>query len=181
MTPQHEQTQQQLHIVLMGVSGSGKTTVARALAEKTQRPLLEADDLHPSADMAVLKNGKMPDAEAREAWMQKVRSWMMEHAEARESTVVACTALKLAHREFLNEVPGIVFYVHLFGTEDVLRDRMARRIGAPLPAELLEDQLAMLQNLRPDELGIQLDVKRSPEQLADDALSAANFAAKAYQ
>ncbi|MBF4554099.1 gluconokinase [Corynebacterium suicordis] len=172
---------QPLHIVVMGVSGSGKTTLARRLAERTNRPLLEADDLHPADDLATLQDGRLPDAEARAAWMDTVRDWMNEHGEKGESTVVACTALKGAHRETLNQAKGTVFYVHLYGTEDMLQSRMANRIGENMPPELLEKQLTMLETLKADELGIQLDVTRSPEQLEEDSMAAANFAAKAYQ
>lgn len=172
---------QPLHIVVMGVSGSGKTTLARRIAEKTGRPLLEADDLHPEESMVIVRDGSMPDAEARMEWLGSVRDWMTARAREGKSTVVACTALKRAHRERLNEAEGIVFYVHLYGTEDVLADRMARRIGEDMPRELLDAQLSMLETLSSDERGLQLDVSRTPEQLADDAMSAANFAAKAYQ
>ena len=98
-----------------------------------------------------------------------------------KSTVVACTALKKRHRELLSEAKGTVFYVHLYGTEDVLARRMDNRIGENMPPELLQEQLAMLQTLTPDELGIQLDVGRTPEQLAEDSLAAASFAEKAYR
>lgn len=172
---------QPLHIVVMGVSGSGKTTLARRIAEETGRPLLEADDLHPAENMAILQDGKLPDAAARMEWLGTVRDWMSEQAQQGNSTVVACTALKKAHRARLNEAEGIVFYVHLYGTEDVLADRMARRIGEDMPRELLDAQLSILETLTPDERGLQLDVSRTPEQLTDDAMAAANFAAKAYQ
>ena len=113
--------------------------------------------------------------------LDTVRDWMNEHGEKGESTVVACTALKGAHRETLNQAKGTVFYVHLYGTEDMLQSRMANRIGENMPPELLEKQLTMLETLKADELGIQLDVTRSPEQLEEDSMAAANFAAKADQ
>lgn len=172
---------QPLHIVVMGVSGSGKTTLARTIAERTGRPLLEADDLHPAENMAILHDGKLPGVEARIAWLEIVRDWMTEQGQQGNSTVVACTALTKSHRARLNDAHGTVFYVHLYGTEDVLADRMARRIGEDMPRELLDAQLAMLQTLTPDELGLQLDVSRTPEQLADDAMAAASFAEKAYK
>lgn len=172
---------QPLHIVVMGVSGSGKTTLARTIAERTGRPLLEADDLHPAENLAILQDGKLPGERARIAWLDMVREWMDGQAQQGHSTIVACTALTKAHRERLNEADGVVFYVHLYGTEDVLADRMARRIGEDMPRELLDAQLPMLQRLTPDERGLQLDVARTPEQLADDAMAAANFAEKAYQ
>lgn len=172
---------QPLHIIVMGVSGSGKTTLARRIAENTGRPLLEADDLHPAANMAILQDGKLPEASARMEWLGTVRDWMNEQAQQGKCTVVACTALKESHRKLLNEAEGIVFYVHLYGTEDVLAERMANRIGETMPRELLDEQLAMLETLKPEELGLQLDVSRTPEQLTEDAMAAANFAAKAYQ
>lgn len=167
---------QAVHIVIMGVSGSGKTTLARTIAKNTQRPVLEADDLHPAENMAILRDGKLPDPTQRMQWLSRVREWMNRHAAQGHSTVVACTALKKAYREVLDQAQGIVFYVHLHGTEDVL----AGRIASDVPPELLQAQLATLETLTPDELGLELDVQRTPEQLAEDAMAAASFASKAY-
>ena len=118
-----------LHVVLMGVSGSGKTTLARKMAERTGWELLEADDLHPEADMEILQGGKLPSEEKRIDWLGSVRDWMTERAAESKNTIVACTALRKEHREVLNQAEGVVFYVHPYGTEDVLADRMRRRVG----------------------------------------------------
>ncbi|OFT91276.1 gluconokinase [Corynebacterium sp. HMSC28B08] len=169
-----------LHVVLMGVSGSGKTTLARKMAERTGWELLEADDLHPEADMEILQGGKLPDEEKRGAWLANVRDWMTARAHEGKNTVVACTALRKEHRTVLNEADGVVFYVHPYGTEDVLADRMRRRVGEDMPRALLDEQLAILRRLEADERGIQLDIDRPVDDLLEDALAAAHFAHRAY-
>ena len=171
-----------LHVV-MGVSGSGKTTLARAMAEKTGWKLQEADDLHPEGALEILQDGKLPPESGRRKWLGIVRDWIEDEAAEGNNTVTACTALRIDHREILNDVGenATVFYVHLYGTEDVLAERMRNRVGdADMPRELLTAQLDDLQRLTPGEKGIQLDVSRTPEQLLDDALNAAMFAQKAY-
>ncbi|AEI08469.1 gluconokinase [Corynebacterium resistens DSM 45100] len=169
-----------LHVVLMGVSGSGKTTLARKMAERTGWELLEADDLHPEADMEILQGGKLPSEEKRIDWLGSVRDWMTERAAESKNTIVACTALRKEHREVLNQAEGVVFYVHPYGTEDVLADRMRRRVGEDMPRELLDEQLAILRRLEADERGIQLDIDRPVDELLEDALAAAKFAHRAY-
>ena len=172
-----------LHVVVMGVSGSGKTTLARAMAEKTGWKLQEADDLHPEGALEILQDGKLPPEAGRRKWLGIVRDWIADEAAQGNNTVTACTALRIDHREILNDVGenATVFYVHLYGTEDVLAERMRNRVGdADMPRELLTAQLEDLQRLTPGEKGIQLDVSRTPEQLLDDALNAAMFAQKAY-
>ncbi|WP_426716968.1 gluconokinase [Corynebacterium auriscanis] len=169
-----------LHVVLMGVSGSGKTTLARKMAERTGWELLEADDLHPETDMEILQGGKLPDEEKRGAWLANVRDWMTARANEGKNTVVACTALRKEHRTVLNEADGVVFYVHPYGTEDVLADRMRRRVGEDMPRALLDEQLAILRRLEADERGIQLDIDRPVDDLLEDALAAAHFAHRAY-
>lgn len=172
-----------LHVVVMGVSGSGKTTLARAIAEKTGWQLQEADDLHPEGALEILQDGRLPSEQARRRWLGTVRDWIADQAAQGNNTVTACTALRIDHREILNGVgeAATVFYVHLYGTEDVLARRMKNRVGeADMPRDLLTAQLEDLQRLTPGEKGIQLDVARTPEQLLDDALNAAMFAQKAY-
>lgn len=172
-----------LHIVVMGVSGSGKTTLARAIAEKTGWQLQEADDLHPEGALEILQDGRLPAEHHRKKWLGTVRDWIAGEAAKGNNTVTACTALRIDHREILSDIEegATVFYVHLYGTEDVLAERMENRVGdVDMPRELLVAQLEDLQRLTPGEKGIQLDVRRTPEQLLDDSLNAAMFAQKAY-
>ena len=178
--PTQDKPQTPIHLVIMGVSGSGKTTLARIIGERTCRPVLEADDLHPAENLATLDRGEVPSKAKYVNWLESVRDWVSEHGRAGESTVVACPALTRAHREVLNEAEGITFFVHLYGTFDVLSERMSHRIGRDMPQELLVAQLELLERLHSDELGIQLDVTRKPEDLVDDALASAKFAETAY-
>lgn len=179
-----------LHVVVMGVSGSGKTTLAQDLAARTGWSVLEADDLYPgeymsqfttsgdsgSADSGADAASAAGEESTRQAWLGRVTEWMSAKAKGGSNTVIACTALTKAHREILNEVPGVVFYVHLYGTMDVVVPRSPQN----LPQEMLQKQLAALQRLQPEELGIQLNVSRPYEERVEDALAAAAFAQKNY-
>lgn len=169
-----------LHVVIMGVSGSGKTTLAQRLGEELAVPVLEADDLHPDDSLAALNAGDMPSALQAERWLGAVREWISQQAAEGRDTVVACPALTRAHRDILRAVDGLVFFVHLYGTEDVLAKRSANRDGDPVPPQLVRKQLNVLQRLWPEEKGVQLDVMQKPEQLLQDALAAIAFARRAY-
>ncbi|RAV32776.1 gluconokinase [Corynebacterium heidelbergense] len=170
-----------LHAVIMGVSGGGKTTLARQLGEQLHWPVLEADDLHPAENLAELQTGTIPSKESSLKWLETVRDWMTSRAEENHSTVVACPSLTRKHRDILRQAHGIVFFIHLYGTRDVLARRMAQRVGPPMPPELLEEQLNLLQRLTTSERGLQLDIMRTPEQLVEDSLSAIAFAQRAYE
>src|SRR5699024_12711662 len=104
---------------------------------------------------------------------------MSARGRAGDSPVVAGPALTRAHREVLNEAEGITFFVHLYGTFAVLSERMSHRIGRDMPQELLVAQLGLLERLHSDELGIQLDVTRNPEDVVGEPLAPANLAESA--
>ena len=160
------------HLVVMGVSGTGKSTVGRALADHLGRPFLEGDDLHPEVNVAKMSAGVPLDDDDRRPWLAVVRDAMSGHAAAGTSTVVACSALRHVYRDVLREAQGRVRFVLLDVHGDVLRERVARRTGHWMPTTLLDSQLATLEPLRDDEDGVTVPVLGPPRTVVADALDA---------
>lgn len=136
-------------IVVMGASGAGKTTVARALATRLNRPFADADDLHPAANIAAMRSGRPLTDTDRWPWLRDVAAWLREHPDG----VVSCSALKRAHRDILREA-GDVMFAHLDVPAAELRRRVAARAGHFMPAALVDSQLDALEPLGPGERGV---------------------------
>ncbi|MEU4677632.1 gluconokinase [Micromonospora sp. NPDC023737] len=158
------------HVVVMGVSGAGKTTVARGISEATGLLFAEADEFHPAENVARMRAGVPLDDAARLPWLRELAGWMAARAAEGRSTVLACSALRRSYRDVLRHGPPGVDFVHLDGPAEVIGDRMARRTGHFMPASLLESQLATLEPAEPDESVLVLDVSLSPEQLVAAAV-----------
>lgn len=136
----------------MGVSGAGKSTVAAALARALGRLFLDADDLHPPGNIAKLRAG-IPLTEAdRAPWLDAVLAWL----EGAPAGVVACSALRRAHRDRLRAGRTPLWFLHLDPPADVLAARLAARRGHFMPASQLADQLATLEPLAADEPGLRV-------------------------
>ncbi|MBY8874906.1 gluconokinase [Micromonospora sp. PLK6-60] len=159
------------HVVVMGVSGAGKTTVALGISERTGLRFAEADEFHPPANVARMRGGIPLDDEARWPWLRELAGWMTDrHAEG-VSTVLACSALKRSYRDVLRQGPPDVEFVHLHGQAELIRDRLDRRAGHYMPASLLGSQRAILEHLEPDEPGVVLDIGLPPDELAAAAVA----------
>jgi gluconokinase len=156
----------------MGVSGSGKTTIASLLADRLRRELADADDFHSDANVAKMARGEpLTDAD-REPWLAQLAEWIAEHHRNGRSTVLACSALKRRYRDTLRvAAPQHVSFLHLTAARGMLLTRMTHRQGHYMPADLLDSQLASLEPLQPDEPGITLDATASPETIAAEWLS----------
>jgi gluconokinase len=159
---------QQPLLVVMGVSGCGKTTVARLLADRLGVPYAEADDFHPAANIAKMSAGDPLDDDDRWPWLRLIAEWMHEHADT--GGVVTCSALKRRYRDLLRESDQVTF-VHLRGDHQLIAARMAGRSGHFMPTSLLDSQYAALEPLGPDEPGVVLDAAASAEELVEQALS----------
>lgn len=154
-------------LVVMGVAGSGKSTVARLFADRLGRPMAEADDFHPEANIAKMRSGTpLTDAD-REPWLLSLRDWISEHDAEGRGTVVTCSALKRTYRDLLRGASAQVRFVHLSGTREVIGERLTARSGHFMPPSLLDSQFADLEPLGDDEDGITVDVAAPPEQIAD--------------
>ena len=132
-------------MLLMGVSGCGKTTVGEQLAERLGWPYQEGDALHPPANVAKMAGGTpLTDAD-RLPWLAAVAAWIDARRAAGECGVVSCSALKRAYRQLLVGDRPDVRLVYLQGTRDQLAERLAARTGHYMPAGLLDSQLAILE------------------------------------
>jgi gluconokinase len=142
------------HLVIMGVSGSGKTTVATQLSERLGWSMADADDFHPQANIAKMAAGEpLTDAD-RWPWLRLVGEWIGDQAKAGERAVVACSALRRVYRDVLRQADERLFFVHLAGDESGIGDRMRQRNGHFMPAALLRSQLDALEPLDGDEDGV---------------------------
>ena len=158
------------HVVVIGVSGSGKSTVAHGIAATTGLLFAEADDFHSRASVDKMSAGTPLDDADRWSWLHDLAAWMGERAAEGRSTVIACSALRRAYRDVLAAGPPSLDFAHLDGPAEVIRDRIAGRAGHYMPASLLNSQIATLEPLQPDESGIVLDVSLPPEELVVQAV-----------
>jgi gluconokinase len=145
-------------IVVMGVSGSGKSTVGAALAQRLRVPFADADDFHPEANIAKMTAGQPLNDEDRRPWLDAIGDWLKAHA---DGGVVSCSALKRDYRDRLRDHFADAEFVHLDGTHEVIARRQASRPGHFMPASLLDSQFATLEPLEPDEHGLVIDVDQS--------------------
>ncbi|MFJ1795861.1 gluconokinase [Kitasatospora griseola] len=166
------ENQQPPVIVVMGVSGVGKTTVARLLAHRLGLPYAEADDFHPAANIAKMSAGTPLDDHDREPWLRALGAWLGERAAAGTGGVVTCSALKRSYRDILRDACPEAFFLHLTGSHELVGDRIAHRTGHFMPPSLLDSQYATLEPLRADESGTVLDVDADPDTLVDRAVAA---------
>ena len=156
-------------IVVMGVSGSGKSTVGAALAQRVRFPFADADDFHPPANIAKMTAGEpLTDAD-RQPWLEVIGEWLAEHSAT--GGVMSCSALKHRYRDQLRGHCRTVQFLHLSGTLDVIEARQASRPGHFMPAALLASQFDTLEPLTPDESGLTIDVGQSIDAIVDEYVS----------
>ncbi len=143
------------HLLVMGVQGSGKSTLGRALAEASSVPFVDGDDLHSERNIALMAAGvPLTDAD-RTPWLHAIGDVLRRHD---NGVVVACSALKRDYRDLLRGYRPGLFTVHLHGDETLIHARIAARNHEFMPPTLLQSQLATLEPLQPDELGMRVDV-----------------------
>jgi gluconokinase len=144
-------------IIVMGVSGSGKTSVAAELTRQLGWEYIEGDDLHPAANVEKMASGHPLDDEDRWPWLRRIAEVIGEHEAAGTSVVITCSALKRAYRDLLRDGHPSVWFAHVHASREVLADRVARRQGHYMPPSLLDSQLATLEPLGADEPGQVID------------------------
>jgi gluconokinase len=158
-------------IVLMGVSGCGKSTVGGVLAGRLGWPLAEGDDFHPAENVAKMAAGHPLDDDDRGPWLTSIRAWIEGRLAAGESGLVTCSALKRQYRDVLRGASGTkdsdVVFVYLHGTREQLLARLTARQGHFMPAALLDSQLADLEPPESDERALRVEIGPSPTVQAD--------------
>jgi gluconokinase len=154
----------QTPIVVMGVSGSGKSTVGAALAQRLRVPFADADDFHPPDNIAKMTAGHALDDHDRHPWLEAIGGWLTDHA---DGGVMSCSALKRKYRDQLRHRSDGVVFLMLQGTPEVIRKRQASRPGHFMPPSLLNSQFATLEPLAPDEAGVVIDVDQSVDAIVE--------------
>jgi gluconokinase len=148
----------------MGVSGSGKTTVGRLLAQRLGVPYAEGDDFHPASNVAKMRAGRPLDDEDRRPWLDEIAQWLTGHADS--GGVVTCSALKRRYRDRLAAAAPHVFFLHLDGSPELIAARITARQGHFMPPELLRTQFADLEPMGEEETGAAVPIDGTPEQTA---------------
>jgi carbohydrate kinase (thermoresistant glucokinase family) len=145
-----------VHLVFMGVSGSGKSTIAREVQQELGWDYAEGDDFHPAANVAKMREGTpLTDAD-RWGWLESLAAWTAERDARGEPTIMACSALRRAYRDVLRRGGAGTFFVHTTGDKHLILQRMNAREHF-MPPTLLESQLDTLEPLQPDEDGMDVD------------------------
>jgi gluconokinase len=149
-------------VVLMGVTGSGKTTVGRLLAAELGWQFYDADDFHPHASVEKMRRGIPLDDADRRPWLETLRELVRGCLERGEDAILACSALRESYRRLLLVGEGVRL-VHLKGDPALIRERLRRRRGHFMPPELLDSQLAALEEPGP---GFEVDVTAPAPEVA---------------
>lgn len=153
-------------LVLMGVSGCGKTTVAAILAGRLGWPFEEGDALHPPSNIEKMKAGHPLTDEDRAPWLEKVAGWVDERLDAGENGLITCSALKRAYRDVIDRRGAGVEFVYLAGSRETIAARLAARHGHFMPSSLLDSQFADLEEPAADEPAMRIDIGPAPSAIA---------------
>jgi gluconokinase len=160
-------------VVVMGVAGSGKSTIAAGLAEKLGVDFIEGDSLHPQANVNKMAGGVPLNDEDRWPWLEAIGDRIEAERLAGQGVVVSCSALKHVYRDCLRKrVNGRVRFVLLDGSKELIAKRMLARKGHFMPQSLLDSQLATLEKPGPDEDAVILDISQAVPTLLREASAA---------
>jgi carbohydrate kinase (thermoresistant glucokinase family) len=153
-------------LVVMGVSGSGKSTVASILAGHLSWLFKEGDELHPESNIQKMKAGRPLTDLDRRRWLALVAEWVQERLDAGENGLITCSALKRSYRDVINRRGSGVVFVFLTASPEVISARLTARRAHYMPSSLLESQLADLEEPAPDEPHIRVDIGPPPGDIA---------------
>ena len=153
-----------MKIVVMGVTGCGKTTVGFALAEKLGITFIDSDDLHSDENKRKMSSGTPLNDSDRQPWLQAVSNTLQSH----EKIVVACSALKKSYREKILAGAPTTQFIHLVGSQELITARLSERSHEFMPIELLDSQFQTLEPLKQSEGGKAIEISQSIEEIVDE-------------
>lgn len=162
-------------VVVMGVSGSGKSTVGVALAQRLRVPFVDADSLHPSANIAKMTAGQPLNDDDRYPWLERVGDWLAGHP---DGAVASCSALRRKYRDQLRKHRAGIEFLHLSGSPELIQRRLAARSEHFMPAALLQSQFDALEPLGDDEPGVTIDAGKDVPAIVEAFLAAPRRNAK---
>lgn len=162
-------------IIVMGVSGSGKTEIGRMLAQELGAKFFDADDFHSPSNVALMRQGIPLDDEKRGPWLDRLATLIEAAIKARQQMVLACSALKRSYRTRLGVGRPQVRLVHLDGEESLLRERLEQRTGHFMPASLVASQCALLERPTDDEQPVRVDISLPPEAIIRQIMVAIGY------
>ncbi|MBI3441545.1 MAG: gluconokinase [Proteobacteria bacterium] len=142
-------------VIVMGVSGSGKSTIGKLLAQSLEANFVEGDDYHPRKNIEKMLRGAPINDRDRQPWLESLASAMDEWRREKRNVVLACSALKHRYRQILAGSDKDTYFVHLKGDETLIRERFKNRTGHFMPASLLSDQFATLEE-PPDAITVEI-------------------------
>jgi len=159
-------------VIVMGVSGSGKSTVAKGISALLGWEFAEGDAFHSEANVAKMRRGQALTDEDRWPWLESIGEWISTKEQAGESAVVTCSALRRVYRDLLRRGRPHVRFLHVEAPSEVIQDRMEHRPGHYMPPSLLPSQLATLEPLEPDEPGVSVTNEGTAAEVLDRSLHA---------
>ena len=156
-------------VVVMGVSGCGKSSVGRLIAKRLACEFLEGDDLHPPRNIERMAAGIALTDNDRRDWLLEIAQQLADARASRHALVVSCSALKRSYRDMLRTAASRLAFVHLHGSRALLESRLRARPGHFMPSSLLDSQLQTLEPPGADERAITLDAALPPAEIAAQA------------
>ena len=159
-------------VVVMGVCGCGKSTIAKAVASQLQLPFLEGDDFHPASNIKKMSDAIGLSDEDRWPWLDILGAAIQKNSSAENGGVIAsCSALKRSYRERLSNASGVpILYVYLDGSRETLLKRLKSRRNHYMPSSLLDSQLDTLEKPENDELALTDSIEKSIDEIVEEVL-----------
>jgi carbohydrate kinase (thermoresistant glucokinase family) len=162
-------------LVLMGVSGSGKTTVGEIVASRLGWPFEEGDQLHSKSEVEKMESGHPLTDEDRAPWLERVAAWAGGQIDSGQNGVITCSALKRPYRDLINRRGRGVVFVLLSGSKELIAARVGTRHGHFMPASLLDSQFSDLEAPQADEPVITVDIGPTPDAIAQQIIDRAVY------